>query len=171
MGEFLNSLIRRFGNDNEEHRYAQDIVTPETIFSCDKPPIELIDLIDNGGLFKLGIKRDWEVKSLAKQKRIVKRLPYVTAVSSDFKLVTLNLGEVGSYEVKIHEKPKASRLDTRHYYQNPYIETKTHYLCLGSASRLYNRTYHNGNYAECVKILQEVLKSKDGRGYRRWYDC
>ena len=169
LREFLDSLLNK--QEKEDNRYTSDVVTPSTVFSCNKPPIELIELVDSGGLFQVGIKKEWEVQTLAKQRRLAKRLPYVTDLSKDLKYAEFDLGSYGKYEVKIREKPRVKRLDTLRYYQNPFIEKVTYLLCLGDALRLYNRCYYNNNYIECIRVIQEVLKSKDGEGFRAWSDC
>lgn len=168
--EFLNSLLEK-QQEKEENRYTNEVVTPGTVFSCDKPPIELIELVDSGGLFPIGIKKEWKIQTLAKQRKLAKKLTYVTELSDDLKYVSFDLGTYGTYEVKVREKPRVKRLDTLYFYQNPFIEKETYLLCLGDALNLYNRCFYNKNYIECIRVIQEVLKSEDGEGFRTWSDC
>jgi len=143
-----------------------------TTFKLRKRPKELREFSPGDGLFEIGIKK-FQVLPYEKQVEFINQLPEVKEFNPSSREVMLDLGKYGKYLVEIKLKPKAYRVEASGSVscRNPYIHDSDFGLCLGTGQTLYERCYKNKNYAECVRVLIQILKSKHGSGYRKWSDC
>jgi len=146
----------------------------EIIFDCHLTDGEKRKFRNSNGLFEKGIKK---VNTLTFEEQInrIRELSFVKAFNSKKKVAKLSLGWAGDYVVHIKwYKPKVWRIEYngRKSARNPFINSSSNRLCLGTISSMYYRCYNNHNYYECVKIIAAILQSPEGeRTYRRWSDC
>lgn len=143
-----------------------------TTFKMAEKPKEVREFAPGDGLFELGIKK-FKVPSYEKQVEMIHELSEVKEYNPTSKEVMLDLGKYGEYLVEVRMHPKAYRVEKngKVSWRNPYIHDDNFSLCLGTGQTLYERCYNNNNYAECVRILIQILKSRHGSGYRKWSDC
>ena len=127
---------------------------------------------EGDGLFKRGIKK-FKTLPFDKQVEQINQLSEVLEFDQTTKKATINLNEAGSYIIQIKNHPKAYRIEENDKvsHRNPYIESDSNEVCLGSGKSLYDNCYANKNYLECIRVLCQILKSKDGKGFRQWSDC
>jgi len=155
---------------------VQELATNTTDYACDRPAITMTEMIDNGGIFKQGIKASpTGIKSIEQQYKQAKKLDYVTKLSKNMMKVSLNLGKFGMYSVNLSDgKPHGNRTDVSHTYKyhNPYLHPDIGRVCLGSSDSLYRKCWLSKNYIECIRLLREVLICDDDtNSYRRWHQC
>jgi len=132
----------------------------------------LREFIPGDGLFDIAVTK-FDVPSFAEQVETIKSLKQVITFDPTTKTTTLNLGSYGMYEVVIEKKPRAKRTDPLHVsHDNPFINSYSNTLCLGTITDFYEETFRKGNYHECLRIIIKILSSDDdSEGYRSWSDC
>ena len=146
---------------------------PKTTFRSQNQKDTTIREFEEGdGLFKRGIKK-FNTLSFDEQVEQINQLSEVLKFNQTTKKATINLNEAGSYIIQIKNHPEAYRIEENDKvsHRNPYIESDSNEVCLGSGKSLYDNCYANKNYLECIRVLCQVLKSKDGKGFRQWSDC
>ena len=145
---------------------------PPTVFKCRNKNDEMREFIKGDGMFEIGIKK-FKVPSFDEQVKMISEMPEIESFNPTTLELVVDLNEYGKYFLKLRNNPTAYRVenDETTSCRNPYIHNGNFGLCLGNGQKLYNRCYENKHYVECIRILCEVLKSKHGKGYRKWSDC
>jgi len=138
-------------------------------FTC--KTTDLREFVDGEGLFRKGIKK-FDVLPYEEQVEKIRDLSEVKEYQSNDKSVLVDLGRYGKYYYKVMSAPNVYRIESDGYIsdRNPYIGSGYN-LCLGDALHTYNRCYTSKNYLECIRVINEVLKSRHGHGFRSWSDC
>ena len=144
---------------------------PATVFKCKKEK-EIREFVKGDGLFDMGIKK-FKVPSFEEQVKMINKMSEVEEFNSTSLEVLVNLNEYGKYFLKLKASPLAYRVegDETISWRNPYIHNQDFHLCLGTGQKIYNSSYGNKNYVECIRVLCKVLKSEHGSGFRKWSDC
>jgi len=174
VNSMMDTELRRLRELQRTVQQPRPIHPPKThsskeVFKC--KTTDLREFVGGEGLFQKGIKK-FDVLPYEKQVERIKELPEVVEYQSNDKSVLVELGRYGKYYYTILPTPKVYRVEKDGYisHRNPYIGSG-HRLCLGDALHTYNRCYLSKNYLECVRIVNEVLKSRHGHGFRSWSEC